>query len=76
MLAVPPELRRFPATWQHERGRQHNGQATPLFAGNSHGRISQPAIRRRLTGLDAPVTLWEDPPDTTIGEGSLGASAT
>jgi hypothetical protein len=39
------------------------------FAGNSHGRISQPMIGRRLARLDAPGTLREDPPDTTIGEG-------
>jgi hypothetical protein len=69
VLAVPPELRRFLATWQHERARQAGGQAIPLFAGNSHGRITQPAIRRRLARLDAPATLWEDAPDTMIGEG-------
>jgi hypothetical protein len=69
VLAVPPELRRFLATWQRERERQANGQAIPLFAGNCHGRISQPAIRRRLARLDAPATLWEDLPDRMIGEG-------
>ncbi|HTE64261.1 MAG TPA: hypothetical protein VK631_28150, partial [Solirubrobacteraceae bacterium] len=69
VLAIPPELRRFLATWQHERARQAAGRDIPLFTGNSHGRISQPAIRRRLARLDAPTTLWEDLPDTTIGEG-------
>src|SRR5215213_1401050 len=54
---------------QHERARQAVGRDIPLFTGNSHGRISQPAIRRRLARLDAPTTLWEDLPDTTIGEG-------
>jgi hypothetical protein len=29
VLAVPPELRAFLATWQHERERQANGQAIP-----------------------------------------------
>jgi hypothetical protein len=67
VFAIPPELRRFLATWHRERAA--NGRAIPLFAGNSHGRISQPAIRRRLARLDAPGTLWEDPPDTAIGEG-------
>lgn len=69
VLAIPPELRRFLATWHRERHHDANGRAIPLFAGNSHGRISQPMIRRRLARLDAPGTLWEDPPDTTIGEG-------
>jgi hypothetical protein len=69
VLAIPPELRRFLAAWQHERARQAAGRDIPLFTGNSHGRISQPAIRRRLARLDAPTTLWEDLPDTTIGEG-------
>ena len=69
MLAVPPELRRFLATWQHERTCQADGRPLPLFAGNSHGRISQPAIRRRLARLDAPALLWEDPDDTVLGEG-------
>jgi hypothetical protein len=41
----------------------------PLFAGNSHGRISQPGIRRRLARVDTPASLWEDPPDTIIGDG-------
>ena len=61
--------RRFLATWRHARGRHADGRALPLFIGNSHGRISQPAIRRRLARLDAPVTLWEDLPGTQIGEG-------
>jgi hypothetical protein len=69
VLAVPPELRRFLATWQHERQRHADGRALPLFLGNSHGRISQPAVRRRLARLDAPASLWEDSPDVGIGEG-------
>ena len=69
VLAIPPELRRFLATWQRERRHDANDRAIPLFASNSHGRISQPAVRRRLTRLDAPASLWEDSPDTTIGEG-------
>jgi hypothetical protein len=69
VLAVPPELRRFLATWQHERQRHADDRSLPLFLGNSHGRISQPAVRRRLARLDAPASLWEDPPDVGIGEG-------
>jgi hypothetical protein len=69
-LTVPPELRRFLATWHHEHKSPANGRAQPLFPGNSHGRAGQPAIRRRLAQLDAPASLWEDPPDTTIGEGA------
>jgi hypothetical protein len=69
VLAIPPELRRFLASWHRERQQDANRRAIPLFAGNSHRRISQPMIRRRLARLDAPGTLWEDPPDTTIGEG-------
>ena len=65
VLAVPPELRRFLSTWHHQRARQAADRELPLFAGNSHGRISQPAIRRRVARLDAPASLWEDPPDTT-----------
>lgn len=69
VLAIPPELRRFLATWQHERQRHADGRPLPLFRGNSHGRISQPAVRRRLTRLNAPASLWEDAPDVGIGEG-------
>jgi hypothetical protein len=69
-LTVPPELRRFLTTWHHEREPPTGAGAMPLFPGNSHGRASQPAIRRRLARLDAPASLWEDPPDTTIGNGA------
>lgn len=69
VLAVPPELRRFLATWQNERQRHADGRPVPLFPGNSHGRISQPAVRRRLARLDAPASLWEDSADVGIGEG-------
>ena len=43
VLAIPPELRRFLATWHRERQHHANGRAIPLFAGNSHSRLSQPA---------------------------------
>ncbi len=46
--------------------------APPRFPGSSHGRLSQPAIRRALAQLDAPASLWEDPPGTPIGEGANG----
>jgi hypothetical protein len=61
LLMIPPELRRFLAAWQHERARQAASRELPLYAGNSHGRISQPAIRRRLARRDAPATLWGRP---------------
>lgn len=32
--------------------------------------MSRPSIRRALAELDAPASLWHDPPDTTIGEGA------
>jgi hypothetical protein len=67
-LTVPPELRRFLATWHHKRKPQATGHAIPLFPGNSHRRARQPAIRRRLARLDAPASLWEDAPDTTISD--------
>ncbi|MGI8779947.1 MAG: hypothetical protein ACR2L8_07225, partial [Solirubrobacteraceae bacterium] len=56
-LTIPPELRRFLATWHHERQPLAGAGAMPLFPGNSHGRASQPAIRRRPARLDAPASL-------------------
>jgi hypothetical protein len=67
--AIPPELRRFLATWKHKVGRRRPHPAVPLFPGSSHGRRGRPAIRRTLQALDAPASLWEDPPDTEIGSG-------
>jgi hypothetical protein len=59
-----------PSSGHHERKPHATAQSTPLFPGNSHGRARQPAIRRRLARLDAPASLWEDTPDTTIGDGA------
>jgi len=67
--AIPPELRRFLATWKRQLGGNRPQSATPLFPGSSHGRRGRPAIRRTLQSLDAPASLWEDPPDTEIGTG-------
>ena len=67
-LAIPPELRGFLATWHRELASIADVQLIPLFPGNSHRRVSEPAIRRRLAALNAPASLWEDPPDTTIGD--------
>lgn len=69
-LTVPPELRRVLATWHHVREPLAAAGAMPLFPGNSHGRARQTAIRRRLARLDAPASLWEDRPDTTVGDGA------
>lgn len=70
LLAIPPELRRFLATHHKQREPTADGTPAALFPGNSHGRLSQPAIRGALDALDAPASLWEDPPDTPIGEGA------
>lgn len=67
--AIPPELRRFLATWKHRLGRERTQPAAPLFPGSSHGRRDRPAIRRTLQALDAPASPWEDPPDTELGAG-------
>jgi hypothetical protein len=67
--AIPPELRRFLATLKRKLGHERPHPAVPLFPGNSHGRRGGPAIRRTLQALDAPASLWEDPPDTDLGTG-------
>ena len=41
-----------------------------MFPGSAHGRMSQQSIRRALAELDAPASLWHDPPGTTIGDGA------
>lgn len=70
VLAIPAELRRFLATHHQQRQPIANDEPASLFSGNSHGRLSQPAIRRALEALDAPASLWEDPRDTPIGQGA------
>lgn len=70
VLAIPPELRRFLATHHQQLEPLANRAPAALFSGTSHGRLSQPAIRRALAALDAPASLWEDPPDTPLGEGA------
>jgi hypothetical protein len=67
--AVPPELRRYLATYHERMATSEATSRTPLFPGSSHGRSSQPAIRRALAALAAPASMWEDPADTRIGEG-------
>jgi hypothetical protein len=70
VLAIPPELRRFLATHHQQLQPIANRGPAALFPGSSHGRLSQPSIRRALATLDAPASLWEDPPDTPLGEGA------
>ncbi len=41
-----------------------------MFPGSPHGRMGQASIRRALAELDAPASIWQDPPGTTIGEGA------
>lgn len=70
LVAIPPELRSFIAT-QHERLQPLvNGRPIPFLPGTAYGRTSQPSVRRALAELDAPASLWHDPPGTTIGEGA------
>lgn len=70
VVAIPPELRRYIATQHQHLQPRVNGQPIPFLPGTSHGRLSRPSIRRALAELDAPASLWHDPPDTTIGEGA------
>jgi hypothetical protein len=70
LFAIPPELRRFIAT-QHEHLSAYAQQRrVAMLPGSAHGRMSQQSIRHALAQLDAPVSLWHDPPGTTIGEGA------
>ena len=68
IFAIAPELRRFIAT-QHQQLQPHaDGQPRPFLPGTTNGRVSQPSIRRALAELDAPASLWHDPPSTLLGE--------
>ena len=70
LRAIPPELRRFIAT-QHEHLSEYaQHRRVAMLPGSAHGRMSQQSIRRALAELDAPASLWHDPPGTTIGEGA------
>jgi hypothetical protein len=68
VLTIAPELRRFLATWHHHRKRLALDRTAPLFPGDTPGRLRPATIQRRLARLDAPASLWHNPPDTTIGE--------
>jgi hypothetical protein len=68
VLTVPPELRRFLATYHEHRGPLALDRTAPLFPGDTSGRLRPATIQRRLAQLDAPASLWHDPPNTTIGE--------
>jgi len=70
LFAIPPELRRFIATQHEHLSAYAKHRSIAMLPGNSHGRMSQAAIRRALAELDAPASLWDDPPDSTIGEGA------
>jgi hypothetical protein len=73
LRAIPPPLRRVLAT---QRQRLVNAGARPhdpLLPGTSHGRMSTPEIQRELDALDAPTSMWQDPPDEYFdGPGSTG----
>ena len=68
VFAIAPELRRFITTYHHPLPSRPDGRPRPYFAGTSYGRMSQPSIRRALAELDAPESLWHDPPGTHLGE--------
>jgi hypothetical protein len=68
VLTIPPELRRFLATWHDHRKPLASDRTAPLIPGDTPGRPRPATIQRRLARLDAPASLWHDPPDTTIGE--------
>ena len=70
LFAIPPELRRFIATQHQQLSTYAKRRSIAMLPGNSHGRMSQTAIRRALAELDAPASLWHDPPGSTIGEGA------
>lgn len=70
VLAIPPELRRFLATHHKQREPAAEGTPAALFSGNSPAASANPRSGRALATLDAPASLWEDPPDTQIGEGA------
>lgn len=46
------------------------GRPRPFLPGTTYGRVSQPSIRRALAELDAPASLWHDPPRTLLGDGA------
>jgi hypothetical protein len=60
VLTVPPELRRFLATWHHHRRPLALDRTAPLFPGETRGRLRPATIQRRLAQLDAPASLWHD----------------
>ena len=70
LLAIPPELRRFIATQHHHLSAHAQHRPIAMLPGSAHGRMSQQSIRRALAELDAPASLWHDPPGITIGEGA------
>ena len=70
LFAIPPELRRFIATQHHHLSTHAQHDRIAMLLGSAHGRMSQQSIRRALAELDAPASLWHDPPGTTIGEGA------
>ena len=58
----------------HEKGKIERLHPTPLDRDVARqlprGRMSHRAIQRALGELDAPASLWDNPPDSTIGEGA------
>jgi hypothetical protein len=70
VFAIPPELRRFIATQHQHLSTYTQHRSIAMLPASSHGRMSHKAIQRALAELDAPASLWDDPLDSTIGEGA------
>lgn len=70
VVAIPPELRRFIATHHKHLTPHANRRGCPFLLGSTGGRMSRPSIQRWLADLDAPTSMWHDPPGTTLGEGA------
>lgn len=67
--AIPTELRKYLITWRRHLAPNATRKDYPLFPGQSHGRLSRPAICRRLEATGAPAVLWKDPPKALPGRG-------
>ena len=63
LRAIPPPLRRTLATQRQRLAQQGAGPHHPLLPGTGHGRMGVPEIHQELRELDAPASMWQDPPD-------------
>ena len=63
LRAIPPPLRRALVTQRQRLVDAGARPRDPLLPGTSHGRMSAPEIQRALGELDAPTSMWHEPPD-------------